>query len=142
MFHMLPSFLIDHGYQNITDKNHAIHQEAWKTSIDAFTWLSQHPQNFSDFNQYMATHRITTPSWLSKYPLEAETQGWDPEKPLFVDVGGGIGHQCVELMARYPKLRGRIILQDMAYCIDEALQSPGLDVMVHDMYERQPIEGQ
>ena len=79
MYQKLPSFLLDNGYQNITDENHAVHQDAWKTSVDAFTWLSQHPKNFSDFNQYMAAHRTTTPSWLSKYPLEAEIQGWDPE---------------------------------------------------------------
>lgn len=90
----------------------------------------------------MATQRRTASTWLSKYPLEAEIQGCDPKKPLFVDVGGGIGHQFVELIARYPKLPGRIVLQDMAHCIGEALQSPGLDAMVYDMYDRQPIKGQ
>ena len=142
MFQTLPSFLTDNAYQNITDKNHAVHQDAWKSSVDAFTWLSQHPKNFSDFNQYMATQRRTAPTWLSEYPLEAEIQGWDPQKPLFVDVGGGIGHQCVDLIVRYPKLPGRVVLQDMAHSIDEALQSPVLDVMVHDIYDRQPIKGQ
>lgn len=141
MFQTLPDFLIATGYRNITDENHTVHQDAWKTSVDAFTWLSQHPKNFSDFNQYMATQGRTAPTWLSEYPIEAEIQGWDPEMPLFVDVGGGIGHQCVELIVRYPKLPGQIILQDLAHCIDEALQSPGLDVMVHDMYGPQPIKG-
>ena len=69
-------------------------------------------------------------------------EGWEPEKPLLVDVGGGIGHQCMELICRYPNLAGRIVLQDLAQCIDGALQSPRLDVMVHDMYDRQPIKGQ
>jgi len=142
MFQRLPSFLKEKGYRNITDKNHAVHQDAWKTSLDAFTWLSQHPKNSSDFNQYMATQGRTTPTWLSEYPLGAEIQGWDPKKPLFVDVGGGIGHQCVELIVRYPKLLGRIVLQDLAHCMDEALQSPRFDVMVHDIYDRQPIKGQ
>jgi len=141
MFQTLPDFLVDKGYRNITDKNHTVHQDAWKTSVDAFTWLSQHPKNFSDFNLYMATQRRTAPTWLSEYPLEAEIRGWVPRKPLFVDVGGGIGHQCVELIVRYPELPGRIVLQDLAHCIDEALQSPGLDVMVHDMYGPQPIKG-
>ena len=88
-FQMLPRFLLDNGYHSITDKNHAVHQDAWRTSVDAFTWLSQHPKNFSDFSQYMATQ---------KHPFEAESQGRDPEKPLCVDVGGGIGHQCVALI--------------------------------------------
>ena len=142
MFQMLPRFLDDRGYHNITDKHDTVHHEAWKTDIDAFTWLSQHPKNFSDFNRYMATQGRAAPTWLSQYPLETEIQGWNPKTTLFVDVGGGIGHQCVELMGRYPKLPGRIVLQDLPHCIDEALQSPGLEVMVHDMYDRQPIEGQ
>jgi len=142
MFQTLPSFLIDRGYQNITDNKHTVHQEAWNASVDAFVWLSQHPKNFSDFNQYMATQRRTAPTWLSEYPFETEIQGWDHRKPLLVDVGGGIGHQCVDLIVRYPKLPGRIVLQDLAHCIDEALQSPALDVMVHNMYDRQPIKGQ
>ena len=141
-FQMLPSFLLDNRYQNITDKDHAVHQAAWKTNVDAFTWLSQNPKTFSDFNQWMSTFRTAAPSWLSKYPIEAETEGWEPEKPLFVDVGGGIGHQCMELISRYPKISGRIVLQDLAQCICEAVQSSGFDVMVHDMYDRQPIKGQ
>ena len=142
MYQTLPSFLVDNGYRNITDENHAVHQDAWKTNVDAFTWLSQHPKHFSDFNQYMAANRTTSPSWLSKYPLEAEIQGWDPEKPLFIHIGGGIGHQCVDLIAQHPELSGRIVLQDLAPCIGEALKCPGLDVMVHDIYDRQPIKGQ
>ena len=142
MFQEMPTFFADNRYRNITDKDHAVHQDAWKTSVDAFTWLSEHPKNFSDFNQYMATQRRTAPTWLSKYPLESEAQGCDPRKPLFVDVGGGIGHQCVELMARYPKHPGRIILQDLAHCIEEALRSPKLEVMVHNIYDPQPVKGQ
>ena len=84
MFQSLPNFLIANGYQNITDKDHAVHQDAWKTNVDVFTWLSHHPKTFSDFNQYVATQRRTASSWLSKYPLE------DPKMPLFVDVGGGV----------------------------------------------------
>lgn len=142
MFQTLPGFLIDNGYQNITEKDNAVHQAAWKTNVDAFTWLSQHPSHSRDFNQYMATQGREAPTWLSVYPLEAEIQRWDARKPLFVDVGGGIGHQCMELIDRYPKLPGRIILQDLANCIDEALRSPELDVMTHDRYDWQPIKGQ
>lgn len=76
------------------------------------------------------------------YPLEAEIQGWDPKKPLSFDVGGGIGHQYMGLIVRIPELPGRSVLQDLAHCKDEALQPPVLDVMVHNMYDRQPIKCQ
>ena len=141
IFQTLPGFLIATGYRNFTDENHTVHQDAWKTSVDAFTWLFQHANNFSDLNQYTATHGRTAPTWLSEYPIQVEIQGRDPRKPLFVDVGGGISHQCVELILQYPKRLGQIILRDLAHCIAEALQSPGLDVMVRNMYGPQPIKG-
>lgn len=141
MFPTLPSFSTDKGYHHIKDKNHTAYHDAWRTSVDAFTWLSQHSESFSDFNQCMMTQRRTAPTWLSEYPFEAQSQGWDPKKPLFVDVGGGIGHQCMELIDRYPNLPGRLVLQDLAYCIGEPLQSSWLEVMVHEIYDRQPIRG-
>ena len=60
----------------MNDKNHTVHQDAGKISVDAFTWLSQNPRNFSDSDQYMAAQRCTALTWFSEYPLDAEIQGW------------------------------------------------------------------
>lgn len=138
----LPSFLAGSNYQNITDNSRTVHHKAWDTDVSAFTWLSQHPERFSDFNLYMAAQHRTARSWLSVYPLGEEIQEWQPsDTPVFVDVGGGIGHQCAEVIAQYPELSGRIALQDLANCIDEALPTPGVDKIVHDIYDPQPIKG-
>ena len=141
MYQGLPAFLAETNYQNITDNDHTVHHKAWNTDISAFAWLSQHPEKFTNFNQYMAARRHTESTWLSVYPIQDETQGWKLDEPVFVDIGGGIGHQCVELKSRYPELPGRIILQDLAHCIDEATLTPGVETMVHDLFQPQPIRG-
>lgn len=89
----------------------------------------------------MAARRAGMPTWLSVYPIESETKGWNPELPVFVDIGGGIGHQCAELKGKYPKLPGKVVLQDLPHCIDHALPTPGVDNTVQNFFEPQPIKG-
>jgi O-methyltransferase domain len=81
------------------------------------------------------------PTWLSVYPVEEETKSWSPERPVFVDVGGGLGHQCAALKGTYPELPGRVILQDLPHAIQVAMTTPGVEDTVHDFFQPQPVEG-
>lgn len=89
----------------------------------------------------MAARRMGMPTWLSVYPIEKEVVAWDPEAPVFVDVGGGIGHQCAELKAKYPNLPGRVVLEDLPHCINTALPTPGVENLVQNFFEPQAIKG-
>ena len=55
---------------------------------------------------------VSEGDWISVFTLEKEVDSWcaEPNKALLADIGGGVGHQCIRLKARYPQLRGRIIL--------------------------------
>ncbi|MCJ1313932.1 hypothetical protein MMC25_007612 [Agyrium rufum] len=139
-FQAIPSFLKETKYQNPTDIFHTVLQHAFKTDLPAFQWFPQHPEAFATFNQHMASRRIDT-SWLDVFPVEAETKGWSPEAPVFVDVGGGIGHQCAGLKGKYPDLPGRVYVQDLPHCIDHAIKAPGVEAMVYDFFTPQPIKG-
>jgi len=103
--------------------------------------LPQRAEAFANFNQYMASRRDASASWLSVYPIQQETEGWNPELPVFVDMGGGIGHQCAQLKAEYPQLPGCVVLQELSHCINDALPTPGIENMVHDIFRPQPIRG-
>lgn len=89
----------------------------------------------------MASRREGAETWLSVYPVEEETKAWNPEAPVFVNIGGGIGHQCAEFKAQYPQVAGRVILQDLPHTIDRALQILGVENMVHNFFEPQPVKG-
>lgn len=103
--------------------------------------MLKHPEDFGFFNQWMATQRVGMPTWLDVYPVAKETKDWDPERPLFVDVGGGVGHQCVALKKKFPETKGRVVLQDIPNVLEQAMKYPGVESMVHDIFTPQPIKG-
>lgn len=137
----MPKHLKKVHYQNITDHHHTVFQDAWKTDLGAFEWFVHQPEALDHFNQYMAARREAAETWLSVYPVEEETKMWDPEAPVYVNMGGSIGHQCAEFKAKYPHVPGRVILQDLPHSIERALQTPGVENMVHDFFQPQPVKG-
>jgi hypothetical protein len=129
------------SYQNPTDELHTAFQDAWETSMHAFAWFAEHPDHLTPFNDYMALRREPQLSWLTVYPVGEEARECNPERPLYVNVGGGVGHQCAQFKERYADLPGRVILQDLPHSISEALKIPGVENMVHNFFEPQPIKG-
>lgn len=92
----------------------------------------------------MALRRQPEVSWLSVYPVAGAAEGCktdDPDSVLYVNIGGGIGHQCKQLKDKYPDLPGRVILQDLPHSIANALDTPGVENMGHNFFEPQPIHG-
>lgn len=75
------------------------------------------------------------------YPVATEAADWPAEQPLFVDAGGALGHQCAKFKEEYPSLKGRIVLQEPPHTIERALQTPGVENMVHDLFAPQPVIG-
>jgi hypothetical protein len=130
------------GYQLPKDEMHTVFQQAHKTCLHAFAWFGEHSDELAYFNGYMATRRNANISWLSIYPVAKELEGLnDPERPIYVNMGGGIGHQCAEFRKQFPDIPGRVILQDLQHSIDQALPTPGVENMVHSFFEPQPIQG-
>jgi len=60
---------------------------------------------------------------------------------VYVDVGGGIGHQCKALRDKYPNLKGRVIVQDLGMTIHGKQEFSGVEGMAHDFFHDQPIKG-
>ncbi|MCJ1382181.1 hypothetical protein MMC17_005293 [Xylographa soralifera] len=141
VYQCLPSFLAANKYTNIASSTQSPFQTAHLTPLPAFLWLQQQPQALHWFGQWMAAQRDGMPTWLNVYPLEAQAAGLDPQAPLFVDVGGGIGHQCQLLKQTYPNLPGRVILQDLPQTIEHAPPIDGVSQQAHDFFTPQPVTG-
>ncbi|KAI0421901.1 S-adenosyl-L-methionine-dependent methyltransferase [Xylaria grammica] len=140
-YQVLPEFLKRTGYKNPTDGLHTVFQDAWKTDLHHFSWFSEHPENLAYFNDFMAFRREPELSWLTVYPVEEQVQVWDSERPLYVNIGGGIGHQCAQFLEKYPNVPGRVILQDLPHSISMALPTPRVENLPHDFFDPQPIKG-
>jgi demethylsterigmatocystin 6-O-methyltransferase len=106
-------------------------------------WLHQDQRLTTYFNRFMYAQRSSTKNCFSFLPLEVECSTWPAENPMFVDVGGGTGQQCLELKKKYPNLTGRVILQDLPAVVAEA-EFPadlGIEKMAYDFFTEQPIKG-
>lgn len=114
----------------------------WNTRKQPFDLMLTLPGAMEHFHTYMALRRQAELSWLNVYPVHEETAGLtDPERALYVNVGGGIGHQCAQFREKYPDIPGRIILQDLPDTIARALPTAGVENMAHDFFEPQPVRG-
>ncbi|TQS32606.1 hypothetical protein Golomagni_07074, partial [Golovinomyces magnicellulatus] len=140
-FQALPAFMEKTGHKNPSDELDTVFQAAWHTKSHGFEWFSSHPKNLGFFNDYMALRRSSDISWLSVYPVANETKDWDPTRAVYVNIGGGIGHQCAQFKQQYPDIPGRVILQDLPHSIAKALPTPGVENMEHNFFEPQPVQG-
>lgn len=111
--------------------------------LPGFIWFPSQPKRFAYFQQVMTVQRAGALDWLSVFPIEKEIGAWsaEPEKALFVDIGGGFGHQCIALKAKHANLPGRVILQDIPQTLEHVQPIEGVEVMVQNFYEPQAIKG-
>jgi len=137
----MPAFLRKKNYQDVTDGNDTVFQPAYNTTLDTYAWFAQNPLQMGALIKYMGMEQTVRGRWLDEYPIERETQGWDPELPVFVDVGGNVGHYCAMFKNRFPSVPGRVILQDLPDTLGHALQTPGVEALPHDFFQAQPIKG-
>lgn len=137
----LATFLADTSFTNPSDEQHTPFQVAHHTTLPAYKWAVTQPRLSQDFNLWMMAQRANEKTWLDVVPSKYLTENSELESPLFVDIGGGIGHQCAALLSAFPNIRRRVILEDLAPVIAHALPTPGVEKIVHDFWEEQPIKG-
>jgi demethylsterigmatocystin 6-O-methyltransferase len=81
---------------------------------------------------------------FNRFEAEVRTIAGLPEEsnsPFLVDVGGGHGHQCIQLRNKYPNLSGRLVLQDLPQAVDKLPSIDGVEVMALDFFQAQVVKG-
>ncbi|TVY62837.1 O-methyltransferase lepI [Lachnellula suecica] len=143
VFQVLPDFLKDNHYHEITDVANTPLQKAFNTKLPAFLWIQTMPSNFAHFNNWMMVQHMGMPVWLDVYPYQdqAEAIKNDVERAFFVDVGGGLGHQSIALRNKVPDLKNKILLQEQQMVLQFAIDHPGVEKMPYDFYTEQPVKG-
>ena len=138
----LPEFLSKTNYQNPQDPVHTPFQEAFETEMRAFEWARTTPKTFNDIKLRMASKYEIKNIFLDFYPFEEKhCEGVRPEDILFVDVGGGLGQHCVAFKQRLSHVPGRVVNQDQAAVISQALKCNGVEHENHDFMKSQPLQG-
>lgn len=137
----MPQFLHDTNYQNPIDPRHTAFQQAHATPLAAFEFAMTRPDLFADFSKWMALQRHDQPTWLDVFPLERISQAAktiELSQPVFIDVGGGVGHQCTALVQRMPELSCRVRLQDLQPVVERAIPGTGVETQAYDFWTPQP----
>ena len=57
------------------------------------------------------------------------------------DIGGGLGHDLGRFKRTFPQAGGRLILQDLARTVADALVVEGIEAMAYDFFTPQPVHG-
>ena len=79
-----------------------------------FLWSQEQPEKLTHFQHYLTMNRSGRPTLLEVYPVLEKTEtNMDPERALFVDVGGGYGTQAIAFQKKWPHLPGRVIIEDL-----------------------------
>ncbi|KAJ3578053.1 hypothetical protein NPX13_g2511 [Xylaria arbuscula] len=112
-----------------------------------FKWINDRPPVLKSFMGWMAGQREGLPVFLDAVDFKKEfAKGATESTPVFVDVGGSMGHQCIAVRQRYPDLVGRVVLQDLPATIEKVKTNPlpgfeGIEVSPHDFFKPQPLQG-
>ncbi|KAK8024997.1 S-adenosyl-L-methionine-dependent methyltransferase [Apiospora arundinis] len=139
-YQRVPNMLKESGYASPVNEMRTAFHLGHCTTTDPYNWFTNNPEHLAYFNDYMALRRKSDSTWLSVYPVATEaTADWPADRGLFVNIGGGVGHQCAQFKDKFPSLPGRVLLQDLPHSVAKALPTPGVENMAHDMFEPQPI---
>ncbi|KAK4504498.1 hypothetical protein PRZ48_005414 [Zasmidium cellare] len=150
--HALPQQLAKTGYLNPSDVNDSAFQLGYGTHLTPYLWLQENPERAKLFFDMMPIQRAGQVCWTQKAEIVEPMVGKyfalseddvARERAQLVDIGGGAGHQCITLRENLPKLKGRIVLQDMEFSTTPASKDPvilknSIEVVTHDFNQPQP----
>ena len=147
----MPEYFKSHGYKSPADPTDGPFQYAFKTNMNFWDYLSQHPEDAETFNTFMRASRTGKSSWVTWFPIQERViDGSKKEEEasshdvLLVDVGGGHGHDLLDFCKKFPDTPGRLILQDLPHTISETKKldlGNKIEIMEHDFFTPQPVIG-
>ncbi|KAF2844841.1 S-adenosyl-L-methionine-dependent methyltransferase [Plenodomus tracheiphilus IPT5] len=140
----LPEFLARTNYKNPEDYNNSAFHLGAHTDLGFWEYLEADEKKLQAFNNGMRS-QATVKDFDSSYPFEAELNA-DPvgqDEVVLVDVGGGRGHALERIKKRFPDLKGKLVLQDQAAVIKDALAgglSSDIEAQAASFFEPNPIK--
>jgi demethylsterigmatocystin 6-O-methyltransferase len=136
----LPEFLARTKYRNPVGTQECAFQLAHNTDQSMLGWIANQDGMVMKYFQWLAEGQKGLATWLDIFPAKDLFRGSKKDTPLFVDVNGGLGHPCIELRAKYPKVHGRVILQDLPHVLRQVIPLKRVEAMDHDLGNEQPVK--
>lgn len=138
----LPRFIENGGYERGNEPGKGNWEQATGTGQHFFAWLNEHPDALRAFTSHLQAFTEGRASWISMFPVEDRLiEGADPNGPLIVDVGGGVGQDVQAFQDAYPQGPGRLFLQDLQQVISQSTAGPEIEKQAYDFFSPQPVRG-
>ena len=136
--------LKDIDYQNPESATKTALSKAYKPEGGTVFEIMVAESQLDAFSIFMGSINEGLKEWFNIYPVEQRlAQGFDngPEAVMIVDVGGGFGHQAINLKKKFPNLPGRFVVQDLAHGLPKE-RPDGIEFMAHDFTMPQPVKSE
>ena len=117
---------------------------AHHTTDHFIRFLATKPDIQRSFQTYMTGFNEGRSRWMDIFPVKEQLgtdTGDDQAAIMFVDIGGGMGHEAVALRKRFPELPGRFVVQDLPPVISGQSLDAEVEFMAHDFFTPQPLKG-
>lgn len=138
-------FLKKTGWVNPTNgRDTALQYALGIPNTTYFEWMAQNPAIGARFGGMMTAQATGKPMWSQEsfFPVERLSPAEGDDSVLLVDIGGGKGHDVVDFKARHPQAKGKLIVQEMPYMVEQMQgKLDGVEYMVHDFNAPQPVKG-
>lgn len=139
----MPDFFRNNGFQDVNSVTNTPGTKAFNTDLSLMAYLPSRPDIMPKVHAAMAVQPRSVP-WFTVFPFAETAAKIGGDGPVFVDVGGGFGHQAAGLVAAFPDLAGKVIVQDLQATIDLIPHvfplPPGVEAQGHDFLTPQPVK--
>ncbi|KXS99229.1 hypothetical protein AC578_6893 [Pseudocercospora eumusae] len=150
-YQAIPKFLARTNYRNPLSATSTPFNLAYDTELPVFEWRKHNPENAKAGQAFMAAQRMGQRSvWDGRVPVKDLTLSEEDitsGRIMFCDVGGGMGHQCIDLRKHQPGLKGKMVTQDLSLAQDmipastrDEMRLLDIDIIPHDFMTEQPVK--
>lgn len=140
-FFNLPKFLASTNYRNPNDVRHSNWQHLHGDYEDSLQWATKDAETSRMFQAVMEYYSASKPFLTALFPVGELFQKAKKDRAVFVDVGGGAGHDIEKIRAGFNAFPGSCVLLDLPEVIESARVTPPVTKMPYDFFTPQPIKG-
>lgn len=142
----VPEFLRRTDFHNPEGATTGALQFVERTDKVIWDWIPGHPDYMESCNTFMEGDRGSRPSWLEWFPVQERLLDGACTKEdgavLMVDVAGGRGHDLAAFLAKFPRVEGRLVLEDLPHVLEESsVDATRIEKLSFDLFKPQPIQG-
>ncbi|KAI9689138.1 MAG: hypothetical protein M1822_000876 [Bathelium mastoideum] len=142
----MPAYFKQNSYKCPPHSTKGPIQFAFNTPLETYQYWQTKPDVLNNFHIYMQGHfSAKRLDWLEWFPLQsAVLAGYSAKQSpyLFVDVGGGRGHQAHSVRTKFPDSQGIIVLEDLPEVIDSGTEiHPDIEKVKQNFFEENAIKG-